>query len=838
MDNKYGQFIFPRIGFNWTIAVLLLALVFCFLAASAKAVPISPEIKAEIVATERLLSKRTAHLAEKTPISDEHLVTFLDELRTERTASLERIRKLTANRDATREALTQAQPVQVEGEPPVKADPVAARKLKPLQAELTAIDGLLVRANLNASNAEQLAKQISTRRKSLYLTTVFRRSTTPLSERSRKQIVLLGKQIVTGVQNWSGEQAQALSTGKLVARGAVLLFSILGLLVLASPLYGWFERRFLFPVFAKIESKGEAGRSKFTIASVRAAVRAALFAVPALGVYFLLRASGVIADGESNLIFHILLTLCGVVLADGIALGILSPMHPKYRIALLSNRRARNYRLFGMSALWVFAFDHLTELTYSQTKLVVSLAEIQAQSAIVTLIAATLVLFAGIQAPLKGAKPKKRKKQSTRFRLAEPGLLLSIVRLSAIVLALFGIVSSLLGYVELGRTLVWTLILIVLILAGYILARHIVLGVTKSLWKWLWFNPAEDDDEETESGGIILTIWVRLLADITLVVTSLWIFFTLADFRISDLDIWASRLTEGIPLGAVTIRPMDIAWAGVSFFVVLLIFRGLHSYLRHGMEGEQEIDAGANASVLAIVGYIGFIAAVFVGFGALGLPLDNIALIAGALSVGIGFGLQSVVNNFVSGLILLFERPINTGDWVITGAGDGLVSNIGLRSTEITTFDNATILVPNSDLISAPLTNWTHREKSGRVRLQLGVAYGSDPEQVREILLKCADEHKLVLKRPAPFVYWQGFGASSLDFELRAFVRNIKETITIETDLRFAVFAAIKAANIEIPFPQHEVRILASETPKAIKTPKKTPRKTQTKPGPKASGNP
>ena len=178
--------------------------------------------------------------------------------------------------------------------------------------------------------------------------------------------------------------------------------------------------------------------------------------------------------------------------------------------------------------------------------------------------------------------------------------------------------------------------------------------------------------------------------------------------------------------------------------------------------------------------------------------------------MGIGFGLQSVVNNFVSGLILLFERPIKTGDWIVVGDIEGYVKSIRIRSTQIQTFDRADVIVPNSDLISNPVTNWMLKEARGRIRVPVGVAYGSDTEKVRDILLEVASGHDMVIKdgsAPEPQVRFRGFGDSSLDFELRCHIEHIDNRMLVISDLNFAIDKAFREHGIEIPFPQRDIHV-------------------------------
>ena len=161
------------------------------------------------------------------------------------------------------------------------------------------------------------------------------------------------------------------------------------------------------------------------------------------------------------------------------------------------------------------------------------------------------------------------------------------------------------------------------------------------------------------------------------------------------------------------------------------------------------------------------------GITTLGVDLSNPAIIAGALSGGIGFGLQNIVNNFVSGIILLIERPIKVGDWVMVGGNEGIVRRISVRSTEIQTFQRPAVIKPNAEFLSNSLINWTHKDRNGRIEFIFGVAYGTDTQQAEEILLGLAKEHEEVMTVPEPFVLFRDFGASGLDFELRCFTENV-----------------------------------------------------------------
>jgi small-conductance mechanosensitive channel len=270
-------------------------------------------------------------------------------------------------------------------------------------------------------------------------------------------------------------------------------------------------------------------------------------------------------------------------------------------------------------------------------------------------------------------------------------------------------------------------------------------------------------------------------------------------------------VANGVRMGGITISVAAIFAAIAVFLVGILATRGAQRWLEKSFLPRTGLEAGLQHSVSALFGYALLIAVVSLTLAQVGLDLQKIALVAGALSVGIGFGLQSIVSNFVSGLILLAERPIRVGDWVVVKNEEGWVRRISVRATEIETFERATVIVPNSEFITGVVKNWTHSNTMGRVTLKVGVAYDSDVEAVREILLDCARAHPQVLQTPPPRVFLLGFGDSALDFELRGIVANVEDSLIVKSDLHFDVLARFKAAGIVIPYPQREVRLLGGE---------------------------
>jgi small-conductance mechanosensitive channel len=210
--------------------------------------------------------------------------------------------------------------------------------------------------------------------------------------------------------------------------------------------------------------------------------------------------------------------------------------------------------------------------------------------------------------------------------------------------------------------------------------------------------------------------------------------------------------------------------------------------------------------------YLFFLGALFIGLQSLGVNLNSLVVFGGAVGVGIGLGLQNVVSNFVAGLILLIEQPIRIGDRIETKETFGDVVQIGARSTWIRTNENVVIIVPNSDFINNPVTNWTANDPNVRISIPLGVGYNSNPEQIRDLLLQATAAHSDVLADPKPDVIFAGYGDNSLDFVLRVWTSTRSHTpLVLKSDLYFALFKSFSDRGVELPFPQRDIHIRSSD---------------------------
>jgi small-conductance mechanosensitive channel len=253
-----------------------------------------------------------------------------------------------------------------------------------------------------------------------------------------------------------------------------------------------------------------------------------------------------------------------------------------------------------------------------------------------------------------------------------------------------------------------------------------------------------------------------------------------------------------LKIGDVTISLSAIVTAVALFAATLAATHGLKRWLETRYLPLTRLDAGLRNSIVTSVGYVGFILAASLVLAQLGLGFDRIAIVAGALSVGIGFGLQSIVNNFVSGLILLWERAIRVGDWVVIGDEQGYVKRINVRTTEVETFDRATMIVPNSNLVAGVVKNWLRGDKVGRIKIALAPHAGVDPEEMRDILLSAARAQEGVLRIPAPQVMFLGMEANTFRFELWCYVEDVEQATRVRSDLHFDLHKRLAAAGITI----------------------------------------
>ena len=299
---------------------------------------------------------------------------------------------------------------------------------------------------------------------------------------------------------------------------------------------------------------------------------------------------------------------------------------------------------------------------------------------------------------------------------------------------------------------------------------------------------------------IVGTLMVAL-ARVVLLVCALALI--IGPWEASTADMFASLQTVqlGFQIGEIRISLRTVLAGVTVLVVVLLVTRVVQGWLVRRLLPLTAIEPSLQQSIATMFGYAGAIAAITFMLGAIGIDLQKIAFVAGALSVGIGFGLQSIVSNFVSGLILLAERPIRVGDSIVVGGEEGWVRRIRVRATEIETFERASVIVPNSQLITGLVKNWTHVNTQGRIIIKASVGYDADADAVKDLLQTTAAAHPQVMKTPPPRAFLAAFGDNALNFELRCVIANVENGMAVKSDLHLAVLKSFRAAGIEISPP-------------------------------------
>lgn len=385
-----------------------------------------------------------------------------------------------------------------------------------------------------------------------------------------------------------------------------------------------------------------------------------------------------------------------------------------------------------------------------------------------------------------------------------------LLKVPLLVVALAIMAASLSGYIALGRFMAGQMVVtgsvIVLVLLLHLAIRAVIgePGHEAERFRTIFDERLGLEDRHRH----VLGRGASVLLNVALALVALPLVLLTWGFTQADALEWVRNVVFGFRIGSFQISLAQILIAIGLFMVLLIATRLVQRWLAARMaRPPRVVEQGIADSVHAFVGYLGIGFAVLTALSYAGLDITNFAIVAGALSVGVGLGLQSIVNNFVSGLIILVERPIKVGDLVNVKGQEGHVRRISVRSTEIETGDRASLIVPNSEFITNTVTNWTHRNPLARVLVKVGVSYKSDPEQVRTILQTVARECPMVMQIPSPGVSFDNFGPNALEFSLSGVVAEISRAGAAQTDLRMRILKAFRENGIEIAHSQHDVHL-------------------------------
>lgn len=710
-------------------------------------------------------------------------------------ADFERLRGRNAERIAVLRQQIAALGAPPEGEnaPPEPVD-VAARRAE-LTDELSALLAPVQRAEAEFVRADALVDQIDAVLRKRTTRRLLSASETPLDPRRWGMVWRDLGEAAAGLwqENAQVRSARSISQWVLTLPVAALL-AVLGLLLMLRGRF-WSLR-----IVSRLRTLGARGFGiwRFLVSLLR-------IALPFTGITLLVSAIG-FADIFGNRGDDVLVTfalLCGIMLGyRWVADRVFAKDEDEVLIPL--KEAARRGARFHVSLLtFILAVGELMVAVLN------SGGADQSSEALLRfpfLVLAAFPLFRLGQL-LRTCKDSKDKEDTAEPRGTSLLRIVGWLGLGAMLVAIVAPVLAAAGYFEASRALftpyVLTLVLLGLVMALQRFAADVYGAFTRQ-------------GEHARDALLPVLVGMALLVLVSPLIALVW------GARVTDLtEIWTA-IGRGFAIGETRISPTNFLTFAVIFTIGYMITRLLQSALRTNVLPKTRMDIGGQNAVVSGLGYIGIFLAALAAITGAGIDLSSLAIVAGALSVGIGFGLQNIVSNFVSGIILLIERPISEGDWIeVSGGQMGYVRDISVRSTRIETFDRTDVIVPNADLVSGTVTNYTRGNTVGRIIVPVGVAYGTDTKKVDTILREIAEAQPMALATPPPNVYFVGFGADSLNFEIRCFLRDVNWMMVVTNDINHAIVARFAQEGIEIPFAQRDVWLRNPETLAAAPPPQK-----------------
>jgi potassium-dependent mechanosensitive channel len=672
------------------------------------------------------------------------------------------------------------------GPAPAKDAPAESQDIADQRRELTTefsdLDGELKQARVLSVRIDQLSDRIAQKRHALYANELLARTSSVLDPYfwldafNALPVELRSARALLETLNERGDYL----------RWATAALAIIAIIALAIVLDRWWIPRFL----AVPSNTRSAKAWKSLCAFIWLAVRTPMASFAALSVLSLL---GLLTFRLEQIGEGVVAGIAAAAFGHGVARGMFAPTEPERRLVQEDDETALCF------------FNHLVWPSRALGVLVVLQVTHKTLFAPLIITVATNALFAAVTAAFLvnlvvrlGRIRKSRGDALVAAAWAHPlGLLMAVL----IGLALVA------GYAGLGAFVA----LRVIVAAAVFGALYLLLAVIQALFATFNEQTAKGQALAASLGvsarsvglvGALLSALIRvmLIAAAFLLIIGPW------EVSTADLFDTIRNIPFGFKIGEIHVSFQAVLTALLVLAVLLVITRIVQRWLEVELLPRTRIEPSLQLSIVTIFGYVGGITAISLALTGLGFDLQKIALIAGALSVGIGFGLQSIVSNFVSGLILLTERPIRVGDSIVVKGEEGWVRRVRVRATEIETFDRASVIIPNSEFITGVVKNWTRTNTLGRIVVKVGVAYESDPIQVRDILLGIAEAHPQIVKAPAPVAFLVGFGDSALEFELRCVVGDVEKALSVRSDLHYAILAKFREAAIEIPYPQREFR--------------------------------
>jgi potassium efflux system protein len=716
-----------------------------------------------------------------------------DDITAEALAALRQ--KLNETADALRATIDDIEPRANEAEerlkqlgpPPGKDAAPETAEIAAERAELTArfgeLDGTLKEARVLSVRSDQLSERIAQMRHALYARELFARSASVLdpffwSEAARAlPLELVRAQAL--IDNWRTQRADP-------ARLAAALLGFLLILAVTIALSRWW--------FPRLDAApADTGAAKAWTALAVFAWLAARTPAASLAALSVADTLGLLTPRLEQIAQGLIAGLAAAAFGHGVARGLFAVERPARRLIAEDDATARTFHNHLLWASRVLGVAIPLQVLH-KTLFAPLILTIATNALFAAVVAAFLIHLAFRLGRLKD--------------LAGGGLIAATwIHPLALLLAALIVLALIAGYTGFAAFLA----LRAIVAAAVFGALYLLTAVTHTLFAGIGEDSARGrrlaaslglSPRSLGIGGALLSAAIRVL------LIALAFLLIIGPWEVSTADLFDTvrNVPFGFKIGELHLSLRELISAAVALALVLIITRLAQRWLESELLPRTALEPSLQLSILTIFGYLGAITAIAFALLSLGFDLQKIALIAGALSVGIGFGLQSIVSNFVSGLILLTERPIRVGDAIVVKGEEGWVRRVRVRATEIETYDRASVIIPNSEFITGVVKNWTRTDRLGRIVIKVTASYASDPARVRDILVEIARAHAQVMAAPAPSAFLVGFGDNALEFELRCVVADREQGLAVRSDLNCAIIKRFREAAIEIPYPQRELR--------------------------------
>lgn len=699
-----------------------------------------------------------------------------------------RLKPRTAEIDAR---LTQLGPVPKEGQPAEAV--IVTQERDRLNAERSQISALILDADNLTAETNRISMQLVEKRRKLFAETLLKRTEISAGTLQDAGSALVEESVSfrDAITSWIGFVLKA----KLGSLLAAVFLSIVAALIFLVGGYRLFRRYYVQD--EAVESPPYI--SRLSVAFWSTLIRTMSLAAFLVTSFFFLSNFNVLRPDIAPILAALFGFIGLVYFVGRLSNAVFAPFRPHWRLVKLSNKGAYSLT-WCLQAMAVvngldYVFDRISESMGSPVVVTV------AKSFFAAMLIGVILIAASFGSPMLA----KNGDPDAPGRRWPHGMAIILRGLGILV-----IFTSFIGYVGLARFMATQMIVTSAVIATMYLGIQLGKAVSKQgvfaetiIGRFLE-NRLKLGEVALDQGGLVAglaTYAVALLTGIPLILLS-W------GFHIQDLELFAYRLFTEIKIGNISISLLGICVGILLFAGGYLVTRWFQRWLDSNVMARGQVDLGVRNSVKTGIGYLGIAVAAIISISAAGIDLSSLALVASALSVGIGFGLQNIVSNFVSGLILLVERPFKVGDWIVSGTSEGIVKRISVRATEIETFRKQSIIVPNSELINASVGNWTHRNRLARSEIPVSVSFDSDPRRVMEILLELVRGVPKVLRNPEPHVEFLRFGPSSLDFEMRFYLSDLSDGMETRNNLRIEILKRFREEGISIPYPHQELHIV------------------------------